>query len=131
MICVLCDSNTKITNSRNRNDGHTWRRHTCSRCRAVFTTRETIDMSLSYRVQYDDGSMASFNDEILRSSLVDAVNHRTDALEVIGPLTETITAKLIKLKRLLIDSETISKITAETLKNFDRQSYVRYLSMRR
>lgn len=121
MVCILCDSKTKITNSRNNVQlGQTWRRHTCSRCNTVFTTREAVDMSLSYRVERSDGSLEPFSRDKLLISIYTAVGHHTGDTESVGILTNTIISHLAKKKRLILPVRTIYEITERTLRRFNR-----------
>jgi len=121
MVCILCDSKTKITNSRNNAQlGQTWRRHTCTRCYTVFTTREAVDMSLSYRVEYSDGSLEPFSRDKLLVSINVVLGHRTDSTESVSILTNTIIGKLAKKKRLILPVQMIYEITEQTLRHFSR-----------
>lgn len=44
MTCPFCNSPTKIYNSRSTHGKtQTWRRHICTTCERVFTTRERVD----------------------------------------------------------------------------------------
>ena len=121
MVCILCDSKTKITNSRNNVLlGQTWRRHTCIRCYTVFTTREAVDMSLSYRVERSDGSLEPFSRDKLMMSIYLALEHRDDGTESVSTLTNTIIGHLTKIKRLILPVQTIYEITEQTLRHFSR-----------
>jgi hypothetical protein len=45
--------------------------------RAVFTTREVADLSISYRFQQKDGQLAVFSRDELFLGVLDAVRHST------------------------------------------------------
>ena len=121
MVCILCDSKTKITNSRsNVQLGQTWRRHSCTRCNTVFTTREAVDMSLSYRVERSDGSLEPFSRDKLLMSINVALGHRTDSVETASILTNTIIGHLASKKRLILPVQTVYEVTERSLRNFSR-----------
>ena len=130
MVCILCDSKTKTSNSRfMRSFRHTWRRHTCTRCSAVFTTRETVDMAQSYRVEDSDGQLAVFSRDKLYLSVYEALKHRDDAIASSTMLVETIIATIQKHNRLLLSREELINTIATVVKRFDKTAYVRYISM--
>ena len=130
MVCILCDSKTKITNSRfMRRSGYTWRRHSCPRCLAVFTTREYVDMANSYRIQHPDGSLEPIVREKLLLSVIESTKHRANGLDESTALTDTILAELLAHKRLVIEIQTLRDVASRILRRFDKTTYVRYLSM--
>lgn len=131
MVCILCDSKTKIANSRsNSRLRQTWRRHTCNRCNSIFTTREVIDMSMSYRVEQLDGSLHVFSRDTLLLSVYRALEHRTNAVEDAGDLVNTIVGYLIAGNRLIIPIELLVETTTQTLKRFSRSSALIYSALR-
>jgi len=130
MVCILCDSKTKTTNSRYmRSFRHTWRRHTCIRCFAVFTTRETVDMAHSYRVEQLDGSLVIFSRDQLLLSIYEALAYRKDAGTSCSMITETILASIQKNHRLIVPRNELIDTAKTVIKRFDRTAYVRYVSM--
>lgn len=97
MVCIYCGAKTRITNSRpQKRLLQTWRRHTCTRCQAVFTTHERADLSGSVRITYPDGSMRPYQRTQLLISLHESLGHRTDSLEAAEELEATITGQLLK-----------------------------------
>lgn len=112
-----------------RRSGYTWRRHTCPRCSAVYTTREYVDMATSYRIQRTDGSLEALIREKLLLSVIEALKHRKHCLEESVALTDTILAEILRLKRLVVEIGTLIDVTSRILKRFDRTAYVRYISM--
>ena len=120
MVCILCDSKTKTSNSRSNSDHHqTWRRHTCKRCSAVFTTRETIDMAISYRVEQVDGSIRPFSRDTLFLSVLEALKHRPSHIEDAAALTLTIISKVQSLRRLIIGRDELFEISASVLRRYN------------
>ena len=108
---------------------HTWRRHTCTRCSAVFTTRETVDMAQSYRVEDSDGQLAVFSRDKLYLSVYEALKHRDDAITSSTMLVETILATIQKHNRLLLSRDELINTISAVVKRFDKTAYVRYVSM--
>lgn len=121
MVCILCDSKTKTTNSRYRSSlRQTWRRHTCNRCQAVYTTREIVDLEQSYRVIDQDGQMQPLSRDELFLSIYDCMRHRSNAITESAALTTTVIAKLINQHMLRIPVVSIIDETHQTLRRFNR-----------
>jgi transcriptional regulator NrdR family protein len=132
MVCLLCDSTTKTTNSRyTPTNASRWRRNTCTRCAAVFTTRETIDYDNSYQVRLSDSHTEPFCRDKLYISVLDALAHRPDSYTDARMITDTILANITKQKRLIIDTNMLIEISGSVLIRFDRSAYSRYISIRR
>lgn len=130
MVCILCDSKTNITNSRFvRKSGYTWRRHTCPRCFAVYTTREYIEMSLSYRLKHSSGTLEPLERDIVFSMIKDSLNHRNSAIADASALTDTILGMVYANKKLVVPYRDFFEITASTLRRFDRVAYIKFTSL--
>lgn len=128
MVCIYCGAKTRITNSRpQKRLLQTWRRHTCTRCHAVFTTHEQADLSGSLRVRFPDGSLKPYERMILLLSIYEALGHRSDALEAAKALEATITARLLKMalgaKLTRLD---IVVAAHDSLRHFDHAGAVSY-----
>jgi transcriptional regulator NrdR family protein len=120
MVCILCDSNTKTSNTRTTSRGYQkWRRHTCLRCSSVFTTREVADLSISYRFQQKDGQLAVFSRDELFLGVLDAVRHLPEHVAIAGELTSTITTQLQCKKRLLITRGDVITACADVLRHYN------------
>jgi transcriptional regulator NrdR family protein len=120
MVCILCDSKTKTTNSRPSADGHqTWRRHTCKRCSAVFTTRESADMSIDYRFERADGLIEPFSRDTVFLSIVDSMRHRPDHIRESTALTQTVLSKLQSHNRLIIRRRDVTEAVYEALRHYN------------
>ncbi len=127
MVCINCGTKTKISNSRfNVKTVQTWRRHTCTQCRTMFTTRELIDSSVSYRVKRPDSSLQPVMRELLFVSVHESLSHRKDAPEAAAALTDTIFGKIHANKSLIIDITWLTSKTHEILNRFDKPAAVRY-----
>ena len=95
----------------------------------MFTTRELIDSSISYRVKRSDSSLQPLMRELLFVSIHESLSHRKDAPEAAAALTDTIFGKVHAHKALIIDLAWLTAKTHETLKRFDKPAAVRYKAM--
>lgn len=120
MVCILCDSKTKTTNSRYSNKlRQTWRRHTCLRCSAIFTTREYIDMPTSYRVSDTrSNDMSIFDRDKLFLSIARALEHRQNYIPEASAITNTVVAKLIAKNRPIFDRTELIETVSSVLHHF-------------
>lgn len=128
MVCIYCGSKTRVTNSRaQKKTGQTWRRHTCSACKAIFTTIEAPDLSGSLRFVARDAALQPFERDVLFVSIAQALGHRRDAVAAASALTATIIATLLKTAQggLIARREVVSTTTT-TLTRFDKASAVHY-----
>lgn len=129
MVCILCDSKTKTSNTRTMSRGYQkWRRHTCLRCSAVFTTREVADMSISYRFQQLDGTLVAFSRDAVFLSILDAVRHLPENISIAGELTATIIAQIQDQKRLLVTRENVIEACTDALRHYNLGSSQIYRS---
>lgn len=130
MVCTMCDSKTRTSNSRFMSRGiYVWRRRTCPRCHSVFTTHENVDMKRSHRVQDTDGKLDQFVREKLFLSIYESLRHRQEAISDASGITDTTISKILAEKRLIIPKDRIVEITSSVLRRFDRAAYIRYISM--
>ncbi len=122
MVCIYCSGKTKVTNSRpSKRTPGTWRRRQCLQCNALFTSRETADLSETHVVQHANGSIERFNRNNLLISVYKSCGHRNTPLEDAEALTNTIISRLLRAPSPngLITSEAIITQCQDTLKNFD------------
>lgn len=131
MVCLYCGKSTQVTNSRTQKRlGRVWRRRTCKTCNAVFTTIESPDLALSLHVS--DAHMAQtqpFQRDKLFVSLLQALGHRSDALEVAGFLVDTTTARLLKTHPgARIEATAIRDAAYTTLRHFDKAAAATYVA---
>lgn len=128
MVCIYCKSKTQVTNSRpQKRLNHIWRRRSCLKCGAVFTSTEKPDLFSSLRVLSKNNQLIPFEKERLFISIFQSLGHRKDALAASVSLTDTITAKLLKTaKKACISRSEIISITYDTLNRFDKPAAVHY-----
>ena len=111
-----------------RRGGYTWRRHTCPRCHAVYTTREYIEHSVSYRLRMPDGSYKPLIRDELFVMILDSLSHRKTSLTDASALTDTILGQVYAAKRLIIPSGDFFTLAARIIQRFDRTAYVKFTS---
>jgi len=130
MVCIYCDSPTKVSNSRPQKRRYqVWRRRTCTRCGATFSTLETVDFSTGIVIRGKDGTLSPFSRDRLFVSILQAVGHRRDGLSDASGLTTTIASQLLRsTETALIESSQITKTAAIALKRFDSAAAVQYVA---
>lgn len=109
--------------------GNVWRRRSCSRCEALFTTIEAPDLSTSVRVRSSKAptTLTPFNRDVLFMSLVRALGHRKDAIEAADALTTTTIGQLLKHHSgALVEASMIRDATHTTLMRFDKVAAISY-----
>ncbi len=128
MNCLYCKAKTEVVNSRvQKRSNQVWRRRQCLSCRASFTTRETIDLSLGLSVKTNSGQILPFSRDKLFLDVYDSLKHRKTAKNDATALTETVLSKLYKhMSNGLVDTAVITDIASKTLKRFDRAAGVIY-----
>lgn len=128
MVCVYCGAKTKVNNSRHqKKPNQVWRRRICLNCSAMFSTLELPDLQRSLSVKHNDGRLAPFNRDKLFVSVYFSCGHLKDAVDAANALTGTVISKLLKQSEsALVDSQTIAKITQDTLKHFNQPAAAQY-----
>lgn len=124
MVCIYCQSETEVTNSRAKARAPSvWRRRACKQCDAQFTTLELPSYELSLTVQGQDKQhLYPFSRDKLFLSLHRALGHRKTALEDATALTNTVIARIFQRKLFkegVLESKDLSKTAYEVLKRFD------------
>jgi transcriptional repressor NrdR len=129
MVCVYCGSNTRIINSRHqtRNNG-TWRRRTCLKCAATFTTSETAQYEQLWVVSDDKtNNLNSFERDKLFISLYDSCRHRKTAQKDATELTDTVINKLLRHGNTgSLAKNQLRDVAYSVLKAFDKVAAVHY-----
>ena len=129
MVCIYCGGKTRVANSRwQKRSNQVWRRRQCLACQSVFTTHEQIELESALLVD-KSGRTQAFLPDLLLKDLMLALKHRSDVYTSSGEVMATIIRQLLSLpQKPVYKSYDISKITAEVLKKFDKQSYLRYVA---
>jgi transcriptional repressor NrdR len=127
MVCLYCDSETGVANSRlQKRSNQVWRRRQCKACGAIFTTHESIDLSTTLLV--DSGaSIKPFLPDMLFTEVLLALQDRKDCYLAAREVSNTVIKYLLKLpEKPLYKQPQISQAAAGVLKRLDRRAWLRY-----
>jgi len=129
MVCIYCGGETKVANSRlQKRNNHIWRRRECLVCQSVFTTHEEVELESALSVE-KNGQNNPFLPDLLLKELMITLKDRKDVYTASREVLGTIVRNLLSLpQKPLFQPADISKTTAEVLKRFDKQAYLRYLA---
>jgi transcriptional regulator NrdR family protein len=124
MVCIYCQSETEVTNSRPKaRTPSVWRRRACKVCVAQFTTMELPDYTTALAVRGLGGiSLRPFSRDKLFLSLHKSLGHRPDALDSSTALCTTVIGRLLSKNQALdaiISVQFIAKVTYEVLRRYD------------
>ena len=127
MVCIYCNHETIVANSRHQKRvNQVWRRRRCTHCKAIFTTLEVVDANQAVRVS-KEGRLEPFSRDKLLLAIYDSLKHRKSAVADASYLTGTILGSIYThLKDASIDSNKITRITLQTLGNFDKAAATHY-----
>lgn len=128
MVCIYCGYKTKTSISRTSQKApRTWRRHRCTSCSAVFTSREAPDYSLAIAVNENNRSVSAFSPDKLYLSIYRSMTHRKSPIEdTRGICDYSIDVIARNLDKGAVDRAYISKTVGKVLKNFDEAAYIHY-----
>lgn len=127
MVCIYCGSETRVTNSRHqRRANQVWRRRMCTKCHAIFSTTECIDLYKTILLRRKT-QLEPFSREKLLVSIYESLRHRKDALADATAICGTILGYLPPLiVDAIIDRDDLVAITTETLQRFDSAAATHY-----
>lgn len=127
MVCIFCNSDTDVTNSRLvTQQNHIWRRRRCQNCKKVFTTSESIDLERCLKVSHQT-RLEPFSRDKLFLSLNHSLMHRKTATSDATAITSTVIGRLYPLITAgKLNSTDIIKTTLPILKRFDKPAYTLY-----
>ena len=134
MLCIYCDSDTKVVNSRlKKRNNQVWRRRQCIICQAVFTTSDSIHYEAAWMVlKADSGAISHFMPDKLTLSLYKSLQHREKALSEAADLCDTIMQKLRPhVENGVVNSRDIVRIAEVSLNRFDSTASVHYAAFHR
>lgn len=128
MVCLYCSGKTQVVNSRHQKRlAQVWRRRSCIRCGAIFTTTEHIDLSSSLSVRYTQGHLRPFNRDKLYVSVLRACGHRKQGVQDAAALTATIIASICRESSgPVITTAQIITPALQALQRFDAAAGVHY-----
>lgn len=130
MVCIYCGQKTSTAITRSSNSSpRTWRRHKCSSCKAIFTTRELPDYSLSIAVQHKNSQISPFIADKVFLSVFKSMTHRNDPIHDSRGITDTVIDRICKLQdNGVIKEDMLKRVISNTLQRFDDVAYVSYIA---
>lgn len=132
MRCPFCNSSdTKVTDSRDTDDGASIRRRRqCLVCNQRFTTYETIEQT-PLRVIKKNGTRELFDRNKLRSGLIRACEKRNISTGQIEEVVNTVERTVRNELKQEVPTEVIGNLIMEELRKLDQVAYVRFASVYR
>lgn len=127
MVCLYCQSPTRVANSRpQKRTNSIWRRRVCTSCEAVFTTEEKPTFTSSLLVTKDKESVPFSRDKLF-TSIYESCRHRNDSIEAASSLTDTVIKQLLsRIESAALPKSAIVEVTAKALHRFDNAAGVQY-----
>ena len=131
MRCPICQSATKVTNSRDADHGRAIkRRRMCDGCGRRFTTYERVEL-LGVEVLKRNGSKEPFSRHKLESGIRKSLEKRPFTEDQLQRLVSSIENDILNLKKDVVESEQIGQIALSHLKDMDKVAYLRFASVYR
>lgn len=132
MKCPFCNGlNTKVTDSRDTEDGSSIRRRRqCLSCGRRFTTYETVEF-VPLRVVKRSGLQEMFDRNKVRNGIVRACEKRNVSSEQIEAMVRRIEGIAREGGVQEVTSERIGDLVMEELRKTDQVAYVRFASVYR
>jgi transcriptional repressor NrdR len=120
MVCIYCQSKTRVINSRlQKKSNKVWRRRFCPICKNTFTSIEALQ-DLSFIVIDANAPPKPFSRDNLFVSIYLSCGHRTNPINDATALTDTIVAKLLlSINDGCIAKTDLSSTAISVLKRFD------------
>src|SRR5579884_4015391 len=95
MVCVYCGAKTHVTNSRlQKRSNQVWRRRYCPSCKNIISSQETLLYKQAWAVMAVDGQLQPFSRAKLFLCLYRSCEHRENAVDDAGAITDTVIHKL-------------------------------------
>jgi len=131
MKCPICQSETKVTNSRTADlDKTVKRRRFCTVCARRFTTYERVEL-LGLTVLKQDGTQEPYYRHKIELGLRKALEKRIFTEHQFWQLVSSIESDIFNLERDTVSSEQIGKFVLAQLRPFDKVAYLRFASVYR
>lgn len=132
MRCPFCNSSdTKVTDSRDTDDGASIRRRRqCLICNRRFTTYETVEQT-PLRVIKKNGTRELFDKNKLRNGLIRACEKRNISTGQIEEIVNTVERTIRNGLKQEVPTEVIGNLIMEELRKLDQVAYVRFASVYR
>lgn len=130
MICPFCShSETKVTDSRDTNDGKAIRRRReCEKCHSRFSTYEEVEI-MRLSVVKKNGQKEEYDKSKIESGIRKALEKRPVNEEKIFKIIGDIEYEIQSKENCEIASKEIGRIVLEKLKETDDVAYLRFASV--
>ncbi len=130
MFCPFCNnSDTKVVDSREANDGKvTRRRRECLGCNARFSTYEEVEL-LRLTVLKKDGRKVDYDKGKIETGMRKALEKRPVSEEKFSKLIGDVEYCLKSLEKAEVSTREIGKLILKKLREFDEVAYVRFASV--
>lgn len=130
MVCIYCKSETNVINSRYKVRLNTvWRRRSCQKCQAIFSTSETAILEKAISVTKNSGKIEPFYKDKILISIYRSLDHLQQAPLKASALTDTVVAKLQTNKPgPSLSTKDIVQVVTSVLKRFDAAGAIKYQS---
>lgn len=127
MVCVYCQGETRVINSRpQKRLNQIWRRRRCQACDASFTTHEKLE-SESILVVKNGSKLARLEPSKLLISLYKSCRHRTHAARDASALADTCLAMIQRRSSNgIVEKNDLQAIIQEVLNDFDQAASTHY-----
>ena len=132
MKCPFCEnSDTKVIDSRQTDDGHAIRRRReCENCNKRFTTYEKVEEMILMVIK-KDGSREAFDRSKIINGIVKACEKRPVPVAEIEAVVDEIERGLNNMMEKEVESSFIGELIMEKLRDMDEVAYVRFASVYR
>ena len=131
MNCPLCQSKTRVINSRTAGEEKAIkRRRECVQCKQRFTTYERLEL-LGLEILKRDGSREPYLRHKIELGLRKALEKRPYTEQQFQKLVSAVEGDIFNLEKELVPSEQVGQIVLSHLKSFDKVAYLRFASVYR
>lgn len=131
MNCPLCQSTTRVVNSRTAGEEKAIkRRRMCVQCKRRFTTYERLEL-LGLEILKRNGTREPYLRHKIELGLRKALEKRPYSEQQFQKLVSGIESDIFNLEKELVPSEQVGQIVLSYLKTFDKVAYLRFASVYR
>ena len=131
MKCPICQTGTKVINSRSTDQGRAVkRRRECLKCHQRFSTYEKISL-IDLKVRKRNGSKEPYYRHKIEAGLRKAFEKRLVTDQEFQKLLFEIEQDIFNLEKNTVSTEQIGHIVLSHLKSVDKVAYLRFASVYR
>ncbi|OGN33877.1 MAG: transcriptional regulator NrdR [Candidatus Wildermuthbacteria bacterium RIFCSPHIGHO2_01_FULL_48_25] len=131
MNCPLCQSKTRVINSRTAGEEKAIkRRRECVQCKQRFTTYERLEL-LGLEILKRDGSREPYLRHKIELGLRKALEKRPYTEQQFQKVVSAVEGDIFNLEKELVPSEQVGQVVLSHLKSFDKVAYLRFASVYR